>query len=85
MAFTEELRCRELVALITEYLEGALSPTDRARFEQHLSRCETCERYLAEVRATLEVAGRLSEESLPPPARDALLHAFRDWARQPDG
>ena len=32
-----EMPCRELVELVTDYLEDRLSPLDRARFEAHLA------------------------------------------------
>lgn len=77
-----ELPCRELVELITEYLEDRLSPVDRARFEAHLAECEPCLTYLDQFRQTIRVLGRLPEESLSPKARNALLEAFRDWSRR---
>ena len=40
-----EMPCRELVELITDYLEDCLSPVDRARFEAHLADCEACRTY----------------------------------------
>jgi anti-sigma factor RsiW len=39
----EDLRCRELVELVTDYLEGALAPAERARFEAHVADCPGCE------------------------------------------
>lgn len=77
-----EMPCRELVELVTDYLEDRLSPQDRARFEAHLADCEYCETYLEQVRQTIHVLGRLPEESLSEEARDALLTAFRGWARR---
>jgi predicted anti-sigma-YlaC factor YlaD len=74
-----DLTCRELVELVTDYLEGSLSIEDRTRFELHLTYCELCRTYLRQTRQVLEAAGKLSEESLPPEARDALLAAFRAW------
>ena len=38
----EQLSCQELVELVTDYLEGALSAEDGARFEDHISRCGGC-------------------------------------------
>jgi anti-sigma factor RsiW len=73
------LSCQELVELVTDYLEGALSRSDRARFERHIKSCPHCTAYLEQMRGTLAVLGRLEEESLPPHARDELLAAFRDW------
>ena len=78
---TEELSCRELVELVSDYLEGALEPQQRARFEGHLSICEGCGTYLEQMRTTIALAGSLTEESLPSPARDRLLVAFKDWKR----
>jgi anti-sigma factor RsiW len=79
---SEELSCKELVELITNYLEGALSAPDRQRFEEHLSVCPGCREYLAQMRQTIRAVGRLSEESLPPKAREQLLDVFRNWKRQ---
>lgn len=76
-----EMPCRELVELVTLYLEDRLSPMDRARFEAHLAECEACRTYLEQFRQTIRVLGRLPEESLSREAREALLTAFRGWSR----
>jgi anti-sigma factor RsiW len=77
-----EMPCRELVDLITDYLEDRLSPVDRARFEAHLADCEACRTYLEQFRQTIRVLGRLPEESLSSEARNALLVAFRGWSHR---
>jgi anti-sigma factor RsiW len=74
-----DLTCQELVELVTDYLEGALSASERARFERHISGCPHCTTYLEQMRITIRTLGRLPEEMVPPVARDALLSAFRDW------
>ena len=76
------LSCRELVELVTDYLEGALSWRERRRFERHIAGCDGCRAYLEQMRQTLRVLGRLDEETISPEARDALLHAFRDWSAE---
>jgi anti-sigma factor RsiW len=76
-----EMPCRELVELITDYLEDRLSPVDRDRFEAHLAECEPCRTYLEQFRHTIRALGRLPEESLSPEARSTLLAAFQDWSR----
>jgi anti-sigma factor RsiW len=73
--------CRELVELITDYLEDRLPPHDRARFDAHLAECDACRTYLEQFRQTIRTLGRLPEESLSSEARGALLTAFRDWSR----
>ena len=77
-----ELSCRELVELVTDYLEGALSPERRALFEGHLGECEGCGAYIEQMRETRRAVGTLGEGSMPPDARAALLHAFRGWKEQ---
>jgi predicted anti-sigma-YlaC factor YlaD len=81
MAQTNEMTCRELVELVTDYLEGALSPAQRARFEAHLDECDGCTDYLSQMRRTLQVVGHLSENGVSPDAQEQLLAIFRDWKR----
>jgi anti-sigma factor RsiW len=76
-----EMPCRELVELVTEYLEDRLSPVDRARFEAHLAACDACRAFMDQFRDTIRSLGRLPEESLSPEARAALLAAFRGFNR----
>jgi anti-sigma factor RsiW len=75
------MSCKELVEVITEYLEGTMPPDERARFEYHLGRCPGCQTYLEQMRQTVRALGRLSEESIPPRARDELLKTFRGWQK----
>jgi predicted anti-sigma-YlaC factor YlaD len=75
------LTCREMVELVTEYLEGAMSPREMAIFEAHLSVCPGCTAYFEQMRQTIKLAGKLTEESITPQARDELLHVFRDWKK----
>ncbi len=74
-----DITCREVVELVTDYIEGALPAPDRARFERHIGACDGCDTYLAQIRETIRMAGTLSEESLTPAARGALVAAFRTW------
>jgi anti-sigma factor RsiW len=75
----KNMTCKELVELVTEYLEGTLSRRDRRRFERHIGGCPYCRLYVEQMREVVHTLGRLPEEALPPPARDELLAAFRGW------
>ena len=75
------LTCRELVRLITDYLEGSLPDRERRRFERHLKDCEGCTTSVEQMRETIAATGRLRESSLDPRTREELLRAFRDWER----
>ena len=74
-----ELSCRELVRLITDYLEGTLSVRDRRRFDRHLRGCDGCTTYVEQMRQTIRLAGTLTEQDISPAAREELLAVFRDW------
>ena len=54
-----DLACRELVDLVTDYLEGALSPADTLRFERHLRDCDGCQAYVDQYRRTIDLLGLL--------------------------
>jgi anti-sigma factor RsiW len=73
------LTCREVVELVTNYLEGALSRRERRRFEAHIAACDGCTAYLDQMRLTIDALGRVPESSLSPAARDELTRAFRGW------
>ena len=73
------MTCREMVELVTAYLEGHLPAVERKRFEEHLAMCEGCQAAVDEMRDTLRALGRLPEDQLSARARDALLAAFGDW------
>jgi predicted anti-sigma-YlaC factor YlaD len=79
MSAHEEMTCRELVDVITDYIEGTLPEADRARFEAHLAECPYCRNYLDQMGETIRTLGALREESLSPQTRESLVEAFRDW------
>ena len=73
------MSCKELVSVITDYLEGTMAPVDRVRFEAHLSECPYCVNYLDQMREIVAALGGLSEDSISSQARGELLEAFRGW------
>jgi anti-sigma factor RsiW len=72
-----ELTCRELVELVTDHLECALSEEDRGRVEAHLAECEDCALYAEHMRLTVALLGRLWDDDLPVPVADVVLDALR--------
>ncbi|MEP6729890.1 MAG: zf-HC2 domain-containing protein [bacterium] len=74
-----ELTCKELVELVTDYLEEALSSVNKQRFDEHLRGCPFCRTYLDQMQHTIRTLGSLPEEAIPPEGLDALLAHFRRW------
>jgi anti-sigma factor RsiW len=73
------LVCRDAVALMAAYLDGALTARDHARLEQHLAGCPHCSEYLAQLRVTIHVLGRVEPDDLPEAALDELVAVYRSW------
>jgi anti-sigma factor RsiW len=80
---TEEPTCREVVELVTEYLEGTMAPEERAALERHLDGCAGCTTYIEQMRAVIAVAGSGGPEPVPRKLQESLLTVFRDFRRQP--
>jgi anti-sigma factor RsiW len=73
------LVCRDAVALMTTYLDGALGANDRARLEAHLAACPHCSEYLAQLRITIEALGHVEPDDLSDEALDELVGLYRQW------
>lgn len=78
----EPLTCKEFVELVTDYLEGAMPPAEKSRFEAHLAVCPGCQAYFQQIRQTVEWTGGISEEQIPEEAKGELLRAFRGWKKK---
>lgn len=74
----DEVQCREVVEVLTDYLEGALPPADRVALEQHLLFCDGCAAFLQQVRASVALTGRLQEEDVPDAVLDQVVQMFRE-------
>ena len=73
------LVCRQAVALVGDYLEGALPPAQAARLEAHLADCPHCSEYLAQLRVTIEALGRVEPDVLSDEAVEDLVDLYRRW------
>jgi anti-sigma factor RsiW len=71
--------CRQVVELVTDYLEGALPADLRAAVERHLQLCPPCVTYVEQVRQTVAALGHLPGDALPAGAVTQLESAFRDF------
>jgi anti-sigma factor RsiW len=74
-----EIVCQQAVELMTDYLEGAMPRPVRRRFERHLAGCPHCAEYLAQMRAVITLAGRVTADDLDPRAQDDLIALYRQW------
>ena len=80
-----DLVCQQAVELVTDYLEGALSRTDRHRYEAHLAGCPHCTEYLAQMRKTIELTGTLTPDDLTAQMQDEFIALYRQWRTEGAG
>jgi anti-sigma factor RsiW len=77
-----DIVCRQAVALVTEYLDDALSRRQRRRFEAHLRHCPNCSRYLEQIRLTIETVGHVEPDTLDPDMKDDLIELYRRFKEE---
>jgi anti-sigma factor RsiW len=73
------MTCREAVALVTAYLDGALGPGDHDRLERHLDECPHCREHVKQIEATILVMGEVRADDLDAVAREELMELYRRW------
>jgi anti-sigma factor RsiW len=74
--------CQQAVELVTDYLEDALAPRDRRRFEGHLAACPHCTEYLRQMRKTIAATGRVRVEDLRPEVWAELVALYRRYRQE---
>jgi MFS family permease len=63
----DELACQELVELVTDYLDGALPPDLKNKFQQHLNGCGGCAEYVRQVGLTIRALQQADLQLTPRP------------------
>ena len=79
-ATQDPMTCQQLVELVTDYFEDALTPAERDRFDAHLKVCPGCEYYLEQMRTTMRLVKGTNELDGRPEVAE-LLDMFRDYKR----
>ena len=68
----ESLTCREVIGLLADYLDFALSPERLGELERHLAGCDPCQAYLNTYRRTRSLTGQTERVAMPDEMRDRL-------------
>ncbi len=61
----------------SEYVDGSLDSSDRARVERHLGECSACAAYLNTLRATVDLASQLPAKPAPSRTKSSILRRAR--------
>jgi anti-sigma factor RsiW len=76
----DDLRCIDLVRVVSAYVDDELDEAERARIERHLEGCQGCQAAMDQFKTVIRLAGRLSPAdvaSLDPLIRDRLMATLR--------
>lgn len=78
------LTCQQLIAFLSDYVDGKLPLTQRAAFELHLALCRDCRSYLHNFKSTIEATRAAFDspdapipESVPESLVQSILQARR--------
>ena len=78
-ADVEHLTCKEFVEVLTDYLEDALDPAERADIERHIVICRGCSNYIEQMRSTIDLLGRMPDDDADSAHSEKLLALCRSW------
>ena len=81
MMTSKDLTCKEVVELVSDYLEHALLPEVQKQVEKHVGECPGCTIYLEQIQKTIVMLRGLAEESVFPETKQQLLEVFRGWKK----
>jgi anti-sigma factor RsiW len=74
-----DIACRQVVDVVTDYLEGTLDPQLAAALEHHLRDCPGCDNFVEQMRVTVRELRRLPIETISDQAKRDLVDAFRGF------
>lgn len=74
-----ELACQDLVELVTDYLDGALSADEHRAIETHLGECDGCVHHLEQFRIAIRLSRAADDDAIEvaPETMSVLADAFR--------
>jgi anti-sigma factor RsiW len=70
--------CRDAIGLLTEYMEGGLTPERIRQLEAHLAGCSACAGFLDSLKKTRDAARSLGAREVPEECRRALSSLLKD-------
>lgn len=79
---TGDEKCREVFALLSQYLDLELPPDSCREIEAHLAGCPPCIDFAESLRSTVELCRKYQPAELPAPlaadAKERLQEAYRE-------
>ena len=76
------MTCKDLVDLLSEYVDGELAPPTARLLEKHLRGCKDCSAFLNTLRRTRTMTRAAVEAAMPAELRTRLRRFLRDRLTQ---
>jgi anti-sigma factor ChrR (cupin superfamily) len=77
------MKCAELESLLCDYVDGTLTPSERATVELHLETCNGCRMLVEDSKAALEFMSTAAAPEPPPALVNSILHEARTGKASP--
>jgi anti-sigma factor RsiW len=71
------MKCDRVIELLSEYIDGELSPAGALGVQSHLRRCASCEAEHQALRRTLQLVALYGRQPIPMDCRDAVMAQLR--------
>jgi hypothetical protein len=72
------MRCEELLALLSEYVDGTIDPAICESFQEHLAGCNPCQVVIDNIRKTITLYKEGAPYELPVAFRERLHANLRE-------
>ena len=79
LTLRQDIVCRRGGRARDRLPRGQALRRDTRAFEAHLEACDGCEEYLRQIKATIEILGRVQPEDLAPETREGLMELYREF------
>lgn len=77
------MKCVDLEILLCDYVDGVLSPAEKATVELHLGTCAACRELVADAKAAVALMESAAEVEVPPALVNGILFEIRNEAKGP--
>mgnify|MGYP005809942743 CR=1 FL=1 len=78
----EHLNCREIFALLSDYLDAELPPATCEEISQHIAACPPCVEFIESLKRSIALChGQQLVDSPPPLSEEARDHLRAAWRR----
>ncbi|MBI1747530.1 MAG: zf-HC2 domain-containing protein [Acidobacteria bacterium] len=71
------ITCRQVIELLSDYINRELSPEDKTELDQHLQGCQNCGTFLYTLRQSVDLLKDLKEEDIPEEVNARLRNFLR--------